>query len=310
MPHRLWVYLREMFPPGKHVPLLLVSFLGLYGCLQALAGASTLVFGWLAVTGFVSYFGVSLIMREYDEFKDRELDRALFPDRPFPRGAVYASDLIALGVAIFAVGLLLNLREGWLVWPYLAMHAFAWLTYKWFFLERLHRGSLLLSFATHQPLGLLVNAYVIAVAWHALHGAPPEALNPTWLLPLFAFFLPVGAWETSRKIRAPEQETTYVTYSSLLGARGATMLPLGFMAVTAALLMRLNMLLGFASWSFWAIALAELGHIAICARFIAAPSAASNRIRLATEAAAGTMFVIFLLELFTQRTVVLFGWSP
>jgi len=309
MPHRLWIYLREMFPLDKNVPLILVSFLGLYGCLQALAGASTLVFGWVAVVGFVSYFGTSLIMRVFDEFKDRDLDRVLFPQRPFPRGAVHASDLIVLSGATCALGLVLNLREGWLIWPYLAMIGFAWLTFKWFFLEQLHRGSLLLSLATHQPLGLIVNAYVIAVAWQALHGAPPQALDPNWLLPLFAFFFPVGAWETSRKIRAPEQETTYVTYSSLLGPRRATLLPLGFMALTALLLMRLIVVLGFAWWAFWAIAVVEVCHIALCLRFIATPSAANNRIRVATEAAAGAVFVIFLLQLFTQRAVILFGWS-
>lgn len=309
MPRRLWIYLREMFPLGKHLPLLLVTFLGLYGCLQALAGAPVLVFGRVAVVGFVAYFGMSLIMRVFDEFKDRELDRVLFPHRPFPRGAVHASDLVVLGGGTFALGFALNLGEGWLLWPYLAMLGFAWLTYKWFFLEKPHRDSLLLSFVTHQPLGLFVNAYVIAVAWQALHGGPPPGLDAEWLLPLFAFFFPVSAWETSRKIRAPEQETAYVTYSSLLGPRRATLMPLAFMALTCGLLMRLVVRLGFAPWALWAIGLAALGHAAVCLRFIAAPSAAHNRIRTATEAAAGLAFTIFLLQLFTQRPLDLFGWG-
>ncbi|AJP71157.1 hypothetical protein TS85_03980 [Sphingomonas hengshuiensis] len=309
MPHRLWIYLREMFPLEKHLPLLLVSFLGLYGCLQAQAGAATLAFGPAAVVGFLSYFGMSLTMRVYDEFKDRELDRVLFPHRPFPRGAVRAGDLVALCVGTVALGLVLNLREGWLLWPYLAMHAYALLTFKWFFLERLHRNSLLLALVTHQPLGLFVNAYVIAVAWHALNGGPPQALDSQWVLPLFAFFFPVGAWETSRKIRAPEQETAYITYSSLLGPRRAALFPLVFMALTAGLLMRLVVILGFASWTFWAIGLAALGHVAVCVRFILRPDAANNRIRAATEAVAGSIFALFLLQLFTQRAVILFGWS-
>jgi len=309
MPRRLWTYLREMFPLDKHLPLLLVSFLGLYGSLQALTGAATLVFGQVAVVGFIAYFGMSLTMRVYDEFKDRDLDRVLFPHRPFPRGAVYAADLIILGVGTVALGLALNLREGWLLWPYLAMQVFAWLTFKWFFLEQHHRNNLLLSFATHQPLGLFVNAYVVAVAWHALNGGPPQALDGQWLLPLFAFFFPVSAWETSRKIRAPEQETAYVTYSSLLGPRRTTLLPLIFMALTAGLLMRLVVILGFAPWAFWAIGLAALGHLAVCVRFILRPTAANNRIRTATEAVAGLIFALFLLQLFTQRAVTLFGWS-
>ncbi|MBP7337656.1 UbiA family prenyltransferase [Niveispirillum sp.] len=309
MPYRLWIYLREMFPLGKHLPLLLASFLGLYGCLQAQAGATSLVIGPVAVTGFIAYFGMSLTMRIYDEFKDRELDRVLFPHRPFPRGAVHAVDLITLGAVSMGLGLALNLREGWLVWPFLAMHIFAWLSFKWFFLEERHRSNLLLSFTTHQPLGLFVNAYVIANALHALTGAPPPALDAQWLLPLFAFFFPVSAWETSRKIRAPEQETAYVTYSSLLGPRRACLMPLIFMALTAGLLMRLVLALDFATWTFWAIGLAALGHAAVCIRFIVRPTAANNHIRTATETAAGLMFGLFLVQLFTQRTVILFGWS-
>jgi 4-hydroxybenzoate polyprenyltransferase len=309
MPRRLWIYLREMFPLGKHVPLLLVSYLGLYCSLQAVAGASALVLDGVAVIGFVGYFGISLVMRVFDEFKDRELDRVLFPHRPFPRGAVHASDLVALAGGAFALGVALNLREGWLLWPYLAMFGFAWLTFKWFFLEQRHRDSLLLSFVTHQPLGLFVNAYVVAVAWHALHGAPPQSLNAEWLLPMFAFFFPISAWETSRKIRAPDRETAYVTYSSLLGPRRATLMPLVFIALTAGLLMRLVVLLDFAPWAFWAIGLVGLGHAAVCGRFIVTPSDANNRIRPATEAAAGLIFAIFLLQLFTRFPIVLFGWS-
>src|SRR5439155_732003 len=63
-------------------------------------------------------------------------------------------------------------------------------------------------------------------------------LVPTlWvLLVLLAPVASVAAWETARKIRIPEDETDYGTYSKLLGWRLAALLPAGFIAAGVACL--------------------------------------------------------------------------
>src|SRR5207249_3666208 len=44
---------------------------------------------------------------------------------------------------------------------------------------------------------------------------------------------PLAAWEVSRKIRAPENETSYQTYSRVLGWRSAALLPALFASGSA-----------------------------------------------------------------------------
>lgn len=302
---RLRIYLSEMFPLWEFLPYALVSFGGLYLVVQALQGAATLVLGPVALVGFASYFALSLLMRIFDEFKDLEVDRQLFPHRPLPRGAVRPGDLRALGLFLVITAILLNLACGWLVWPFLAALGFGWLSFKWFFCERAMRNNLLLALVTHQPMVLFVNAYIAATALYALSPTPPSAVDGRLLLALFGFFFPVTAWETSRKIRAPSQETEYVTYSSLLGPRRATLLPMVFLGLTATLLVLLLQYLAAPLWVGGLIGLVAAGHLLIGLRFILTPSAAHNVVKPATEVAASLMFAVFLIYLLATRPISL-----
>jgi hypothetical protein len=55
-----------------------------------------------------------------------------------------------------------------------------------------------------------------------------------WLVA--GLWLPIAAWETSRKVRAPGDETSYQTYSRALGWRVAGLLPAVFVVGSAMLL--------------------------------------------------------------------------
>jgi hypothetical protein len=65
---------------------------------------------------------------------------------------------------------------------------------------------------------------------------------------------PLLAWELARKIRSPEEETAYVTYSRLLGLVGAS-------ALTAAI-QTLSFCIGFYFWSGFSLSWTYLGIFA------------------------------------------------
>src|SRR5439155_1595451 len=110
-------------------------------------------------------------------------------------------------------------------------------------------------------------------------------LVPTlWvLLVLLAPVASVAAWETARKIRIPEDETDYGTYSKLLGWRLAALLPAGFIAAGVACLAPVAVAARL-DWRYVA-ALVSAAAIAIgaCLRFRLAPTRARADLRRYVE---------------------------
>ncbi|ODS23836.1 hypothetical protein AB835_06745 [Candidatus Endobugula sertula] len=248
MYQRLNVYFKEMFPLQRFIPYAAITFLGLYFSTQAVLGVDVFIIGYPTVIGFITLFPLSLLMRIFDEFKDLEVDRVLFPHRAVARGAVHTSDLKWLGICLVILMIILNISLDWVIMFFIAALAFGFLTFKWFFIKDILSHNLLLALVTHQPMGLLVNAYVAAIAMFVTANA--LGTFDTWVAAVvFAYFFPVTAWEIARKIRAPEQETEYVTYSKILGPRFACCLPLLFTSLSGILLLLINARLHLALWA-------------------------------------------------------------
>lgn len=159
---------------------------------------------------------ISLLIRIMDEFKDFQDDLTNFPQRPLPSGRVKKSDLIRLAIfCIFMVIFLSSTSMSLLVWGIVTL-VFTGLMLKWFFIEDIMRKSLPLAFITHHPIVIFNFVYLILackeingqVGWDKWH----------YVIPLCLIYT---NWEVMRKIRAPEQETVYTTYSKIFGARPA-----------------------------------------------------------------------------------------
>jgi hypothetical protein len=90
-----------------------------------------------------------------------------------------------------------------------------------FFMPRTLRASLLLTLATHNPIFPLIILHLVVIA--CVGGERGFADLPWSLVVPFIImvWLPILAWELSRKIRSAEEETSYVTYSRILGRAGA-----------------------------------------------------------------------------------------
>lgn len=234
MGRRLLAYLMERFPLHINVPVAFFGFYGYYFLVQLLHGATTLAVTPASLAGAVTLTAFGMLLRIFDEFKDLANDARFFPDRPVPAGRVLLGDLKLLGWGLVVLMLGLNLRQGLAPVAFLGLMGFALLTYKYFFVPELHARSLPLTLATHSPLTALSLLYTLAVFLDDQHlgwsQAPGLAL---WGIPMF--WLLVIAWETSRKIRVPEEEDGYQTYSAVFGARGAAVLPVICLGVSFAL---------------------------------------------------------------------------
>lgn len=280
---RLRVYFEEMYPLPLRLAtaaLLAGSFTRLLARLQARpfhpASAGT-------ARAAAAVFTLALILRLMDELKDRDVDRALFPSRPVPSGRVRVSDIVAcLGLATLA-WIALHVGSGSAALSAAAVLAYALLMFRWFFVAGWMRPRLLATLATHTPVVPLLLVHLAV-----LSAAGGEELSPLPLLPVAAlvaqYWASVFAWEIARKIRAPEQEDDYVTYSRRLGRGGAVALAAAAQALSFGAAVLLTVRGGLRP----AALVVLLGGLGLCGvayvRFLARPVPANARLGPVAEA--------------------------
>jgi 4-hydroxybenzoate polyprenyltransferase len=278
------LYLAEMYPVvPRLVTAILVSF-GFSTILGRIHGLPASALSPYALLGCGSVFALMLILRLMDELKDAEVDRALFPTRPLPSGRVLESD-IALSLAVVAALYVpAHAGAGASAWSAAAVLAYAFLMFRWFFVPGVMRPQLPLTLATHTPIIPLLLLHLL-VLFAVEHHLRPEQIR--WAPSLVAVGLIWAlafAWEISRKIRSRGEEGAYVTYSRLLGARGAVLLAAAAqtLALAAAFQLvvvhRLSPAFAVALAAGWGLAL--LGHV----RFLLHPGPQTSRLRPFAEA--------------------------
>jgi len=115
--------------------------------------------------------------------------------------------------------------------------------FKYFFWNKISQ-SLILAVVTHNPFVPLLMIYIMSIAWQE------PSLNIPQVITIFLFWMPYLAWEFARKIRAPQEETDYTTYSKLVGAKGACLLFLGtsFLTIFLSFFLVLFYINDFRAW--------------------------------------------------------------
>lgn len=232
---RIWRYLLVMFPP--HIMLLsgVAKFYAAYFCLQALASEASVHISLRSIGGAISIVLFSLLLRVYDELKDADADIRLgragdprYKDRPIVTGAVTTEELGILRWVITTFLVVINVpMGGWSLVGFTVLFLITWLSFQWYFLPAISR-HLLLAFITHNPITLFFGGYIVAV-YAGDYGV--QSIDGWALVLLLAFWAPLGAWETARKIRAPEDETDYQTYSKIFGWKLAPFVPIAFIVL-------------------------------------------------------------------------------
>lgn len=209
---RIAIYLNEMFPVTSFVGTMLTAF--------ALQLTYLRLFGMPAQFHYQMLFSgivitaVTLLIRLMDEFKDYEDDKRNFPNRPLPSGKVFKSDLKVLAGVCVSLVLALSLTSKNLFYFSLCTLGFTVLMLKWFFIEDKMRKSLPLAFVTHHPIVIFNIVYLL---FGMIETYPELDWSKVWfILPIALIFT---NWEIARKIRTPEGETEYTTYSKIWGPR-------------------------------------------------------------------------------------------
>jgi len=301
---RLQIYIREMFPLKIYVPFAFLNHYVLFFAVQLCIGAHTLQLSTYSLIGVCTILGFMLIMRVFDELKDEEVDKQLFAHRPYPRGDVKKEDLVILGVLSFVLVCLLNLLRDYTLPFFLLCVFYGFLTYKWFFMQKIISKNLLLALVTHQPLTLLVNIYVATTAMVQTHHI---VWNWMVMLSAFIFFLPVLAWEISRKIKAEGNENAYVTYSKLFGSKLAAgfnyVILLGFSLSLMFLAHRFD----FALWHQVLQCLILFITSYIYFRFIRQPIEKHLVLKKATEILPSLASIVFLVGIILSKGIQ-FSW--
>jgi 4-hydroxybenzoate polyprenyltransferase len=281
---RMRVYLAEMLPIGPALATALLASCSLTTILARIHGVPPQISSPHTILGGASVFGVMLILRLMDELKDGDVDRALFPERPLPSGRVLEEDVRVSLAGVVALYLLAHAWAGTALVSAAVVLGYAFLMFRWFFVPEMMRPRLPLTLVTHTPVIPLLLLHLL-VLFAVGHGMGLGAIR--WIPSLLAValhWLLLFAWEISRKIRSREEENAYVTYSRLLGARGAVALAALVQALALAVGLGLYEEMGLSPRFVlglvggWAVAL--VAH----ARFALHPSPATSRLRPFAEA--------------------------
>jgi len=159
-------------------------------------------------------FSFLLWLRIADDFKDYELDKRLFSFRPLPSGRVTKTDLRIFATILISFTLLINfLFMKNFIFCFI-LYTYGSLMAVWFFQKHKIAKSLPLALVTHNPVQIILNIYVIS---YAIMKYKLPVFDITNLMAVMTLYFPALIWEISRKIRAPKEETEYVTYSKLFG---------------------------------------------------------------------------------------------
>jgi len=285
-----WIrYVNAMFPPVILAPVGAAQFLSLYLALQALGGVAPLRLGWRAAIGAASTVLWMLLIRLQDDIVDAPADIRLgragdprYRDRPVVQGEITVRELRQMAAAAAALLIGLNLLHGpsAMLLALVAGLAVTWLGFKWFLIPALAREPSPLAYLARKVLTVLFGLYACAVYRDEFGRLVPTL----WvLLVLLAPVASVAAWETARKIRIPEDETDYGTYSKLLGWRLAALLPAGFVAAAVACLVPIAIAARL-DWKYpSALVIAAAIAIGACLRFRLAPTRARADLRRYVE---------------------------
>ena len=293
---RMKIYTSEMFPISPRLFLAALLYLSSVAFLGRIHNAEIPFFSIATPIGIWSVFALLFILRMMDELKDLKIDRELFPHRPIASGRVLDSDLHFMLCAVIVLYLAANLLILESFWMAVAVLGYAGLMFRFFFIPQILRKYLLLNLITHNPIAPILLFY-IQVLSAAVQTWPLRSL--AWkpvLLFILGSWSPLLAWEIARKIRAPEEENEYVTYSQIFGRCGAVLVAAGIQSVAIGVgfyfygLYDLSLLFLGLLLAGYAIVLG--GHV----RFLVRPTPHTSRLLPFAECYALFLFAAYLLE--------------
>lgn len=215
---RLNIYFKEMYPLIPRALLGLIVFCEIYFIILLNNGVKEFNFGIQEIIGSFTIFVFLMWLRIADDFKDYELDCRLFAHRPLPSGRVTKKDLKTVLIILLPIVAILNFVFMNNFVFFVILFTYGYLMAMWFFKKNKIQNSLPMALITHNPVQIILNTYIITFTCFKYD---INLFSYVTLLACLTLYFPALIWEVSRKIRAPKNETEYVTYSKLFGYKKA-----------------------------------------------------------------------------------------
>ncbi len=230
---RLWIYQRERFPVAQYLPMVAAFVFSASSWSRACGGRAGMVAWPILLAGAATSFCLFLLLRLFDEFKDREDDARWRPYRPVPRGLVSLAEIRGCIFAAFAVAAAASaLADPRLLAPLALASGYVLLMWREFFVPRWLRRHPIAYMLSHMLVMPVIDFCATGLDWIHEGATMPRGL----FLFLATTFLNGCVIEIGRKIRSPEDEEPGVeTYSALWGPRRAAAVWLVILVATAAL---------------------------------------------------------------------------
>ena len=293
---RMGTYLSEMFPLRQRVLASFLMYMSFAAVLHMTEKWTPGLAAYHVLYGGTSVFLLLLILRLMDDIKDKAADEALFPERPLVSGKVKEADIRLALLAAASGFLLLHALIGTTWWTALAVMTYLGMMFEFFFIPSILKDSLPLTLLTHNPVIPLMLVLLADVAASAAGSAWTDlGWNTTGLLVL-QYWAMSFSWEIARKIRSSRQESAYMTYSRILGVRGAVTLAVSGQLIATAVGVWFVFSQSF-SWIYMAVLLFGLSAALVsAARFHRFPDSGTFHLRPPAEKFMISVMVAGLLE--------------
>jgi UbiA prenyltransferase family len=278
---RIWIYLQSMQPIHITILFSLIHFCSVFFFLGAVAHSVVLppLSLWYVVASAALFY---ITFRLNDDIKDEEFDRIYHPQRPMITGIVKYDDLKILSLISFIIMVAINVGRGFVTSTFMVLIVFSAMNAQSFYFPDQVRRSFTLTLITGGHAMLPMMNYYFYTAYCSVSATKLDSYGLIAGVCLL-FSLPSAAWEISRKIRAPSDETDFPSYSRRWGLRTATLVPIVYITVTATALVTFGIILAFSMYYVVANVLLGIGVLAIFYVFLLRPTSLHNYLKKANE---------------------------
>jgi 4-hydroxybenzoate polyprenyltransferase len=241
------IYFNERFPFQTHIPIIgIFTFSAICFSLSA-AGETTFIPLNRYLMVFCLTFGLFLVLRISDEFKDHEDDMKHRKYLPVPRGLIRLNELRNMGILVFISHLFILFFNTNILPIYLITLVYLVFMYFEFFKEEWLKKHQLAYVFSHMLIIPVVDLVASSGHWSFADINPPTALAWFFAVSFFNGIL----LEFGRKIKLPEnEEEGVVSYSKLWGMRNAAWIWLAVLAITLTLAVAAAMAIDSPVWVY------------------------------------------------------------
>lgn len=293
---RIGIYLKEMYPIPQRLIYSTLMYLSFAILASKIQSVTLDLSSPIHLIGIINVFTILLILRLMDELKDKDLDEDLFSERPLPSGRVRESDISFSLIALIVLFITINVFSWATLLAALMVLCYTLLMFRYFFIPKILRKYLLLNLATHNPIIPVIIIFLL-IMFGAQNDLPLSSLlNQYSILLVVWFWSLLFSWEITRKIKSPEEENEYVTYSQIFGYIGAVIIAAVVQTLTFIISLYFFLIFDLSWFYLLTITFAYIIVISGHVRFIHIPNTSTSKLKYFTEAYILTLFLAVIID--------------